>query len=758
MSSKEIRARPDLNPLAFPSDTTFRFLLLILAVVGTSLFAFQSLYLGRESVMDQSRAALRCMERSSSSAEVSACSESLNHATGTWIVAAFGAMVVVAFAVYLLMPSWRLRRRRLEPLSAEDAPEVVARLAELSREAGLQALPRFVWNPLNPAAGGLAFGRVGRRYVALGGGLVVTFYTDPAAFRAIVLHELGHLRNRDVDKAYFSMALWYSLLAVAVLPLLASLYGERLSYSWSIVWRLGALVVLVYLSRNGVLRAREAYADVRASQSDGGDDGLRSVIAALPVSAGGRWRRLLSVHPDPQARLAALDNTDLLFRPRLGEAFGAGVMLTLIYGQLALLIHYFDASLTGPYWLAALVVAPFCAAVVAVGIWRGAFLSLARPAATSSIWRVGVALGLGFLAGQLLSLLTITTGGESSFAQATNLPEIGNVVSSAMFGSGIAWVLLALLSLGLFVLWIDVGATVWLSRGGERTPRLAMAGGVVASGAVLTVWTGLFFLLHDVSVPVARQLTESSQEVYELVGEAIWLGPFFLFRFLWDGTGLVLASEWPVIPAFALLWAFPFAATARRRGREWPSWAFTGANRPQALQPQRLNLRRAIVIGLAAGLVAWVGILTLRAGIRASHGVEPPLTDEFFFGVFHWQLVLGMAAQTLAAAIAVVVCRSCAIVHGLLAGFVAGLVSCAALLSVRTIAGCLTPFSLESAPDCPTFYDGGTARSIYEQVLAQGSMLALTTSLVAYGLVWLVRRLRGANRSLSAVPIRGATR
>ncbi len=230
MSSSDSDARPELDPFAFASDTTFRFLLLILAVVGTSLFAFNFLYLSSHDSTGQLRASRLCLERSGSAAEARACSDALNHAAGAWTLRALGVLVVVAFALYLAMPRWKLWRRRLEPLTAEDAPEVVARLAELSGEAGLKTPPQFVWNPLNRAAGGLAFGRAGRRYVALGGGLVTTSYTDPDAFRAVVLHELGHLRNRDVDKTYFTMTLWYSFLARRVQKL--DRHAAASSYSW----------------------------------------------------------------------------------------------------------------------------------------------------------------------------------------------------------------------------------------------------------------------------------------------------------------------------------------------------------------------------------------------------------------------------------------------------------------------------------------------------------------------------------------------
>ena len=245
----------------------------------------------------------------------------LRHALAASVLAAFCVLLVVSVAVYMAMPGWKLRRRRLQPLTVGDAPEVVARLDELSNEAGLRTPPRFVWNPLDRTASGLAFGRFGRRYVALGGGLVVRYYTDPEAFRAILLHELGHLRNRDVDKTYFTMALWYSFLGVAVLPLLVSLHDERLPYIWSIVWRLGVLVVLVYLSRNAVLRARESYADLRASRDERGADALRGVIGAHSAPTGAR----VATAPERPSRAAGTRGSPRRHRSALSPRVGRGV-------------------------------------------------------------------------------------------------------------------------------------------------------------------------------------------------------------------------------------------------------------------------------------------------------------------------------------------------------------------------------------------------------------------------------------------------
>ncbi len=82
-----------------------------------------------------------------------------------------------------------------------------------------------------------------------------------------------------------------------------------------------------------MLRAREIYADVRASLAPSGAAGIRRAVGGLGVEAGPWWRRPLRLHPDPRDRTATLDDTDRLFRLGLWEPFAAGVALTIAFHQ-----------------------------------------------------------------------------------------------------------------------------------------------------------------------------------------------------------------------------------------------------------------------------------------------------------------------------------------------------------------------------------------------------------------------------------------
>ena len=107
--------------------------------------------------------------------------------------------------------------------------------------------------------------------------LILRYDTDRAGVRAVVLHELAHLRNRDVGKTYLTIAIWWAFVATALLPFVALVVHPALFYTplrWSlrrfdghwaqVGYQVGSVLVLtavVYLTRNAILRTRETHAD-----------------------------------------------------------------------------------------------------------------------------------------------------------------------------------------------------------------------------------------------------------------------------------------------------------------------------------------------------------------------------------------------------------------------------------------------------------------------------------------------------------------
>ena len=755
-------AKPRLNPFAFPSDTAFRFLLLVVSVIAASLFAFDWVHSSYVNRSAQVRELLRCRiaggdlvgsfgqaaVQDARTATLHACLAPINHARGFWILAGVGVMLLVALAIYLLLPRWRLRRGRLRPLSSADAPDVVAEIERLAGELSIRPLPRLVWNPLDFRATGLAFGRVGRRYVAVSGGLVTLSYTDPDAFRAVLLHELSHVRNRDVDKTYLTMALWYSFVLVAVIPVLANLRGNGAEAAWKILWRLAALVAFVYLSRNAVLRAREIYADVRASLAPSGAAGIRRAVGGLRVEAGPWWRRPLRLHPDPRDRTATLDDTDRLFRLGLWEPFAAGVALTIAFHQLQSLIGLYYWSVEGQMWTAALGVATLVAGVVGLGIWRAAFAARARGTSLAALWRVGAALAAGFLLGEWLSLENIGAGGSGVLVDAvfgTGGPRpLPPIVSTAVFGWGIVWVLAVVAGLVLYACWIGAGAELWLARAGTRLTRLAATAGIAAAAAVLTVWTGIFFLLHDVSAPIFGLTGKALAEEYDRIVGAIEMPPLLLYRLVFDAQGQYLASRWPLLPTIGLLWIFPLAALLVRREDRTPAWAFLDEGR-LAEPPPRPRVRSALLVGAGLGVAYLVGIEAWQGVLHASVPVERRNGDDFILGFQYWRVLAAVALEVAAAVVVAATARLRPVLQALLAAGVAGAIASLAMSLSTTVGSCVTPLAYGAAArGCPRMPTGAFVEQVFQFVIVQGAVYALVAALVVVGARRLVRLRREA--------------
>jgi len=228
------------------------------------------------------------------------------------------ALVGACLAAYLAWPAWRIARQRLVP--AEPLPGVGERLRELSRLAGARV--RFVADLRSRRASGLAFGHAGRRYVLINRGLIGVGQRDPATFRAIVAHELAHVRNRDIDVAYLTVALWRVFLAAFVVPALLlfggaldaagteSLTGES-SGRLATLWQLALLAVLVLLNHHAVLREREwrptpaprtGPAPTRCARSSSGPEPPTIRRATAPGRDGSPTACCRCIRPRPGAR------------------------------------------------------------------------------------------------------------------------------------------------------------------------------------------------------------------------------------------------------------------------------------------------------------------------------------------------------------------------------------------------------------------------------------------------------------------------
>jgi len=743
-----------LSPFVFPSDTTFRFALLLVAVLGANLYVWNWLWIAvgsdtREvasaylACTDEHQAAMRTTldvdSFTAANDAFSACIRDVQLSLAWWMLGGTALLLAVAAAILLLMPRWIVRRRRLRPLTREEAPAVVDELAALTREAELREEPRWLWNPLDPSPTGLAFGRPGNHSVALMGGLVTRQIADPPAFRSVVRHELAHLRNHDVDLTYATVALWYAFLLAGVLPFVVVVADEGARTALALGWRLLALAGLVYLTRNAVLRAREVYADVRASVPDGREGALRRILAGLPRRHASQWGRLRSVHPDPTTRLAAVNDTRRLFPLGLLVAFGAGVAATIAYESLVTFIGIFVDDPLTMRLLAAVAFAPLAMGVVGVGIWRGAWGALAEDRVRPPTWPLALALAAGFLVGPELAL-----------ERGVRLEGDRTLLETAL-GSGTPWIEAVALGAVLLLAWVGAGAGAWLrALAGSARPRLVTVGGLVVASGLLAAFVGIFYTARDTRSLIGFSRSTTGLE-HDQVGSVAWVGPRWLYQLLRDAQTLWVLTQPVVFLALVALWVFPLAAWLRRRDSvgEAP-WAFLEpGGRLRVPLLGRFSLAPWLV-GLAAGVASLGAFLVLRIALRASYEAEPRASLEFLFAFFYWQFVIALVAQVLAAAVVVaLVPRQMPLVWALAAAFTAGAIATAGIVVGPSIAGCVEPIAMNPGP-CAWDVDAGFSWFVLRQVVAEGALAAVAGALVVLGVYTVLNRLRAPAPSATA--------
>ncbi|HEY4189361.1 MAG TPA: M48 family metalloprotease [Candidatus Limnocylindrales bacterium] len=740
-----------LNPFAFPSDTTFRFLLLIAAIVGVSLLAFDWLYGQFADLRSEALALLACStglqpdpSRLPTDAQLAAFRSCLAAVNGTRLDAVlFGVVVLVigggvayAIAVYLL-------RRRYRPLERSDAPELAAQIDELAGEMGVTPTPGLRWQPLDRRALGLAFGPPGRRELALTGGLVPLTVRDPAAFRAIVLHELAHLRNGDVDLSYYAIGIFRAVLVLAIAPFALALLRTVVSDPgtvFSFVWRFTALLPLVYVIRSSILRAREHDADLRASTLE---PEIRRVLAAARDHTPSKVRRLIAWHPSAARRVAVIDDPSPLLHLGILDAFGVGLVGSLAYEEVATLVGYFGFESFATRGLSGLAFGPLVGIIVALGTWRQTFAYLATGRGPVRVVPLALALVAGLFVGQRLSLLTAIADNAVILR-----PDPG------LFHVWLALIITA--GALLFVAWLVASSRIWLPVATLlRSPARASVPVALGAAALVTIAIGLFEIVVASREAVEIAVTTPS-ELYAAIRLVIPdVGPEALFRLVMSAEVRIIIDEPLVIAFFLLLVLVPWAAApfyARIPARPAATWGSLdpGGDPPRIDRPE-LHAIRAVGAGVAVAVAIAVVVVIVHAALVARFDAATRDTDEFLVAFAFWLICVTLGGQVIAGAAAGAWAPRFGTLHGVLAGLVAGLAGTLVVGVSRAATGCVQALAVVEGRPCGRPPTIEYLSAYISPVLTIGIVGAGIGAAVAAGIRWLVVGRRANARAVAAL-------
>ncbi len=369
--------RPSLDPFVFPSETRgwFRILLAAAILIALNVGFLVENRLHPAPGWEASGATDSRGTAASKDTDVGWGSIS-RHGASLAIPSLFGLfLLALASVIYRFHPARQRRHLKSQALAASDAPQVAGYLQRCAQNLGLRPL-RLEFKAAGFANNAETFGLRGQEYIVLHGG--------PAQWRdawgdipkAVALHEIGHIVNRDAQEREKCFAVWAALLVLvvpaygwlAILSILkphpaTALIDESL---WSVGWRLAAMLLVIRIVFAGMVMAREYYADQRVASWGLGRalrerlKGEESERSGSEAQAAG-WRRVRerigwigSRHPSATLRLKALEDPLRLFRVPSGLAFLAGLLLAMLLANLYLPIqritHAFSLMYADTFW------------------------------------------------------------------------------------------------------------------------------------------------------------------------------------------------------------------------------------------------------------------------------------------------------------------------------------------------------------------------------------------------------------------------
>ncbi|MFC0861277.1 M48 family metalloprotease [Sphaerimonospora cavernae] len=614
-----------------------------------------------------------------------------------------GPVVVIAAAaaVTILLPLWKQRPGRCIRLNlVAGGSEVAARIEELAAGRVAQ-VPELFFAPAATTKSAAVFGTNGRPRLLLDGGLVACRTTDPQTFDAVVLHELGHVANRDLTITYATVTLWRAFITLVVIPSLlwwsglgvfgiAAGAGPTLT---AVSMRYPAVPVItaivMYFARADVLRSRELYADLTANRWGAP---LAHIWAMKPTAAEHRRRhRLASVlldqvrtHPRWEIRRDALDDPAPLF--------AVSSLLMFLTGTSAMLMH---SHLTGhtalhvavlSAWLGqglAAVPATVVAAAATPVLWRTVVRAavLDRPAPTGV--RAGLWLGLGLIAGSLIS------------GQATGY----------LWLPGRWWVLMLVIAIAVAVTcWTSQCARLAAASWPGRSLRWPLALCLITGWLIFSAWFSWW---------------NSHGAMY---AAGFWYDPAGLrssIAYWFPGAGtarpdttavmaptitlLREAAYQPLTPVSAVAaWITPFVLWVAGTAGRGPGWRRSldaaGGERAAAdttapVLWQVPALRQAIAPALIGAAVTAVGVAAVQAWLHTLHAGPGQRGGMYAFSYAVWSL-WAVAAGALVTALVAAASARFRLLTMLIATGISTLLGLGAATALISIDGCVQPLNV----------------------------------------------------------------
>jgi heat shock protein HtpX len=234
---------------------------------------------------------------------------------GAFLYLFVGLAVLMNVAGYWFSDRIALRASRARPLAEDEAFELHRTVRELSSAAGIP-MPRLYVTP-SEQPNAFATGRnPNHAAVAVTAGLL--HHLPQPQVRAVIAHELAHVRNRDILVSSIAAMIAGSIAAIANVLQFSLLFGGSDDEDSPLGW-IGTIAAIIVapiaatLLQLGVSRQREYLADATAARllGDGNDlaDALETLdrgTQAIPLTVNPATASLYIANPLPRTGLSTL--------------------------------------------------------------------------------------------------------------------------------------------------------------------------------------------------------------------------------------------------------------------------------------------------------------------------------------------------------------------------------------------------------------------------------------------------------------------